>query len=113
MKGDVVDLFTNNIDMSDTEASEDLLGRTYEYCIAQFTEKEGVGGGEFYTPSSVVKTLVSILRPFDNCGYMIVVVVLAVCLYRVKNLLKHIAIKEVQFLFMDRKLTRILGKWQK
>ena len=67
MKGDVVDIFTNNIDMSDTEASEDLLGRTYEYCIAQFAEKEGVGGGEFYTPSSVVKTLVSILRPFDNC----------------------------------------------
>ena len=65
--GDVVDIFTNNIDMSDTEGSEDLLGRTYEYCIAQFAEKEGVGGGEFYTPSSVVKTLVSILRPFDNC----------------------------------------------
>ena len=64
---DVVDIFTNNIDMSDTEGSEDLLGRTYEYCIAQFAEKEGVGGGEFYTPSSVVKTLVSILRPFDNC----------------------------------------------
>ena len=39
MKGDVVDIFTNNIDMSDTEASEDLLGRTYEYCIAQFDEK--------------------------------------------------------------------------
>jgi type I restriction enzyme M protein len=65
--GDVVDIFTNNIDMSNTEESEDLLGRTYEYCIAQFAEKEGVGGGEFYTPSSVVKTLVSILRPYDNC----------------------------------------------
>ena len=65
--GDVVDIFTNNVDMSNTEESEDLLGRTYEYCIAQFAEKEGVGGGEFYTPSSVVKTLVAILRPFDNC----------------------------------------------
>lgn len=65
--GDVVDIFTNNIDMSDTEKSEDLLGRTYEYCIAQFAEKEGVGGGEFYTPSSVVKALVSILKPFENC----------------------------------------------
>ncbi len=53
--GDVVDIFTNNIDMSNTTESEDLLGRTYEYCIAQFAEKEGVGGGEFYTPSSVVK----------------------------------------------------------
>lgn len=65
--GDVVDIFTNNIDMSDTEASEDLLGRTYEYCIAQFAEKEGVGGGEFYTPSSIVKTLVAVLKPYVNC----------------------------------------------
>lgn len=38
---DVVDIFTNSIDMADTEANEDLLGRTYEYCIAQFAEKEG------------------------------------------------------------------------
>ncbi len=65
--GDVVDIFTNDIDMSDTEANEDLLGRTYEYCIAKFAEKEGASGGEFYTPSSIVKTLVEILRPFENC----------------------------------------------
>lgn len=64
--GNVVDLFTN-MDMGNTEESQDLLGRTYEYCIAQFAEKEGVGGGEYYTPSSIVKTLVSILKPFDNC----------------------------------------------
>ena len=64
--GEVVDIFTNDIDMSDAEASEDLLGRTYEYCIAKFAEEEGVGGGEFYTPSSIVKTLVSILKPFAN-----------------------------------------------
>ena len=64
--GDVVDLFTN-MDMTDTEGSKDLLGRTYEYCIAQFAAYEGVKGGEFYTPSSVVRTLVEILRPFENC----------------------------------------------
>lgn len=64
--GDVVDIFTN-MDMDDSEESQDLLGRTYEYCIAQFAEKEGAGGGEFYTPSSVVKTLVEILKPYDNC----------------------------------------------
>ena len=55
--GDVVDLFTN-MDMSDTEENKDLLGRTYEYCIAQFAAYEGVKGGEFYTPASVVKTIV-------------------------------------------------------
>ena len=64
--GDVVDLFTN-MDMTDTEDSKDLLGRTYEYCIAQFAAYEGVKGGEFYTPPSVVRTLVEILRPFENC----------------------------------------------
>ena len=64
--GDVVDLFTN-MDLTDTEDSKDLLGRTYEYCIAQFAAYEGVKGGEFYTPSSVVHTLVEILRPFENC----------------------------------------------
>lgn len=64
--GDVVDLFTN-MDMSETESNRDILGRTYEYCIAKFAEKEGKGGGEFYTPSSIVNTLVSILRPYENC----------------------------------------------
>lgn len=63
--GNVVDVFTN-MDMSDTEASKDLLGRTYEYCIAQFASYEGVKGGEFYTPASVVKTIVSILKPTEG-----------------------------------------------
>ena len=64
--GDVVDLFTN-MDMEDTEDNKDLLGRTYEYCIQQFAAYEGVKGGEFYTPASIVKTIVAILKPFKNC----------------------------------------------
>ncbi len=65
--GDVVDLFTNNMNMDDTEESKDLLGRTYEYCIEQFAEYEGKKGGEFYTPASIVKTIVAILKPYNNC----------------------------------------------
>lgn len=64
--GNVVDIFTNRIDMSDARVSEDLLGRTYEYCIAQFAAKEGKKGGEFYTPASIVKTLVEILQPQEG-----------------------------------------------
>ena len=64
--GNVVDIFTN-MDMGDAEVGKDLLGRTYEYCIAQFAAYEGVKGGEFYTPASIVKTIVAILKPFDNC----------------------------------------------
>lgn len=64
--GEVVDLFTN-LDMGSAQKSTDLLGRTYEYCIANFAAYEGTKGGEFYTPASVVKTLVAILKPFENC----------------------------------------------
>ncbi len=63
--GNVVDLFTN-IDMSETDGSKDLLGRTYEYCLAKFAEVEGKKGGEFYTPPSIVNTLVEILKPHEN-----------------------------------------------
>ena len=65
--GEVVDLFTNIVDIKDIGKDHDVLGRTYEYCIAQFAAYEGVKGGEFYTPSSVVKTIVEILKPYENC----------------------------------------------
>ncbi|MBQ1658950.1 MAG: SAM-dependent DNA methyltransferase [Clostridia bacterium] len=62
--GDVVDVFTN---MDIENSSADILGTTYQYCIRQFAAYEGVKGGEFYTPESIVKTIVAILRPFENC----------------------------------------------
>lgn len=55
--GDVVDLFTN-IKMLDHSSEKDVLGRTYEYCLSMFAEQEGKRGGEFFTPSCVVRTLV-------------------------------------------------------
>ena len=64
--GEVVDLFTN-INMYEQGNDKDLLGRTYEYCISQFAAYEGVKGGEFYTPSCIVKTIVAILKPFEDC----------------------------------------------
>lgn len=64
--GDVVDLFTN-MDMDNTKENKDLLGKTYQYCIKEFAAYEGVKGGEFYTPESIVKTIVAILKPYDNC----------------------------------------------
>ncbi len=63
----MVDLFTNNLNMDGSEEDQDLQGRTYEYCIAQFAAKKGKGGGEFYTPGCVVRTLVEVLKPFENC----------------------------------------------
>ena len=48
------------------EKHKDIFGTTYQYCIKKFAEYEGVKGGEFYTPESVVKTIVAILRPSED-----------------------------------------------
>lgn len=66
--GDVVDLFTN-IKMHDAGNEKDLLGRTYEYCLQQFASMEGKRGGEFYTPSCIVRTIVEILEPYQGRVY--------------------------------------------
>jgi type I restriction enzyme M protein len=66
--GDVVDLFTN-IQMAEHGDSKDILGRTYEYCLARFAEQEGKLAGEFYTPACVVHTLVEVLKPYKGRVY--------------------------------------------
>jgi type I restriction enzyme M protein len=72
MLGDLIDLFSK-IDMrGDATEARDLLGRVYEYFLSGFASSEGKRGGEFFTPRSVVKTLVSMLEPkkgrvYDPC----------------------------------------------
>lgn len=66
--GDVVDLFTN-VQMIEHGSEKDILGRTYEYCLSMFAEQEGKRGGEFFTPSCVVRTLVEVLQPFNGRVY--------------------------------------------
>jgi type I restriction enzyme M protein len=48
---------------------KDLLGRVYEYFLGQFASAEGKGGGEFYTPTSIVKTLVEMIEPYQGRVY--------------------------------------------
>ena len=52
-----------------TNGEQDLLGRVYEYFLGQFASIEGKGGGEFYTPTSVVKTLVDMIEPYSGRVY--------------------------------------------
>ncbi|MBU3665645.1 MAG: SAM-dependent DNA methyltransferase [Chthoniobacterales bacterium] len=44
----------------------DAFGRIYEYFLGEFAMKEGQGGGEFYTPESIVRLLVEVLEPFHG-----------------------------------------------
>jgi type I restriction enzyme M protein len=44
----------------------DLLGAAYEYLIKYFADSAGKKGGEFYTPSEVVRLLVQLIKPREN-----------------------------------------------
>lgn len=48
---------------------EDLVGRVYEYFLGKFAATEGKGGGEFYTPKSVVTLLAEMLEPYSGKIY--------------------------------------------
>src|SRR3990172_11642927 len=46
--------------------SKDVLGRVFEYFLGEFALAEGKKGGQFYTPSSVVRLLVEMLEPYEG-----------------------------------------------
>ena len=67
--GQLIDVISN-IRVGDREArSRDVLGNVYEYFLSQFASAEGKKGGEFYTPRSVVRLLVAMLKPFNGRIY--------------------------------------------
>ncbi len=67
--GELIDLFTNKIKFDNLQEEKDILGRVYEYFISNFATSEGKKGGEFYTPRSIVKTLVEIIKPYKGKVY--------------------------------------------
>jgi type I restriction enzyme M protein len=46
--------------------NDDVLGDAYQYLIKQFADDGGAKGGEFYTPSEVVRTMVGIVKPKEG-----------------------------------------------
>ena len=44
----------------------DAFGRIYEYFLGEFARTEGSKGGEFYTPSPIVRLLVEVIEPFHG-----------------------------------------------
>ena len=67
--GELIDLI-GTIGLGDQEnRSKDILGRVYEYFLTQFASAEGKNGGQFYTPSCIVRTLVGMLSPYKGRVY--------------------------------------------
>jgi type I restriction enzyme M protein len=67
--GELVDLISTIGFGSDIGKARDLLGQVYEYFLGQFARAEGKNAGQFYTPASIVKTLVAVLNPHHGKVY--------------------------------------------
>lgn len=71
--GELVDLFNNaRFSRQGEHRARDLMGEVYEYFLGAFASAEGKRGGEFFTPPSVVKVIVEVLKPdhgrvYDPC----------------------------------------------
>jgi type I restriction enzyme M protein len=67
--GQLINLISDIALGDPAERAKDTLGRVYEYFLSQFASAEGKKGGQFYTPSSVVRVLVEMLAPYKGRVY--------------------------------------------
>ena len=72
--GELIDLIgTITLSAGGKGKGKDILGFVFEYFLGQFADAEGKRGGQFYTPQSIVKTIVAVLAPeaetrfYDGC----------------------------------------------
>lgn len=71
--GELIDLFNSaRFSRQGEHKARDLMGEVYEYFLGNFARAEGKRGGEFFTPRSVVRTIVEVLEPtkgrvYDPC----------------------------------------------
>lgn len=67
--GELVDLVSTIGFGDNASQARDILGQVYEYFLGQFASAEGKKGGQFYTPASIVNTLVAVLAPHHGKVY--------------------------------------------
>jgi type I restriction enzyme M protein len=67
--GELVDLVSTIGFGTTASEARDVLGQVYEYFLGMFASAEGKRGGQFYTPRSIVKTLVAVLAPHHGKVY--------------------------------------------
>ncbi len=66
---ELIDIISNIKHLSNEDTKKDLLGRVYEYFLGRFADAEGKGGGEFYSPNSIVRTMVKMIEPYKGKVY--------------------------------------------
>jgi len=48
------------------DIGSDVFGRIYEYFLMEFARSDGQGGGEFFTPSTLVRLIAEIIEPYHG-----------------------------------------------
>src|SRR5579863_10711375 len=67
--GQLINLVSDIALGAPADRAKDTLGRVYGYCLSRFASAEGKSGGQFYTPSYVVRVLVEMLAPYKGRVY--------------------------------------------
>jgi type I restriction enzyme M protein len=67
--GELIDLIGTIGFNQEGHEAKDLLGDVYMYFLGQFADAEGKKGGQYWTPSSIVKLLVEMLEPYEGRVY--------------------------------------------
>jgi type I restriction enzyme M protein len=68
--GELIDLFNSTkFSRQGEHRARDLMGEVYEYFLGKFALAEGRRGGEFFTPTSVVRVIVEVLEPYKGRVY--------------------------------------------
>src|SRR5215510_10285304 len=67
--GQLINLVSDIALGAPADRAKDTLGRVYEYFLSRFASAEGKSGGQFYTPSHVVRVLVEVLAPYKGRVY--------------------------------------------
>ena len=68
--GELIDLISGIGLGTAAHREKDTLGRVYEYFLSRFASAEGRGGGEFYTPTSIVRLIVEIIEPLQHAFHL-------------------------------------------
>ena len=58
-----------NFNSIPTDIEGDAFGQIYEYFLGKFAISDGRGGGEFFTPTSIVKLIVEVIEPYEGRVY--------------------------------------------
>lgn len=69
LENDVLVALLKTLSNIPMDVEGDMFGKIYEYFLGKFAMAEGQRGGEFFTPTSLVKLIVEIIEPYHGMIY--------------------------------------------